>query len=259
MTTKLTLLVLLLSGLVPTWAQEKAEPQTVDLSKIEAKRFMQLVRYPNFLDSWAHLKGTAHHKSKGKNFSVPIELRARFRKDEWRMQVVVNSAERYLVRQVPKDGIFGTTQICQKKAPAGGVKIQDLMIRPSDLTLAFLYWPLKQEMKPDTYKTIKCRVMELQHKKSGELARVWIAVEYLFPVRVQWFKANAKEPFRQLEFKGTKPIKSSTNKDRKLHMVQEVVIRNPGWKTRVKFTSIKGDEVTAKTPEPKGLMLPTTD
>ena len=37
---------------------------------------------------------------------------------------------------------------------------------------------------------------ELQHKKSGELARVWIAVEYLFPVRVQWFKANAKEPFR---------------------------------------------------------------
>ncbi len=237
MTTKLTLLVLLLSGLVPTWAQKKAEPQTVDLSKIEAKRFMQLVRYPNFLDSWAHLKGTAHHKSKGKNFSVPIELRARFRKDD----------------------IFGTTQICQKKAPAGGVKIQDLMIRPSDLTLAFLYWPLKQEMKPDTYKTIKCRVMELQHKKSGELARVWIAVEYLFPVRVQWFKANAKEPFRQLEFKGTKPIKSSTNKDRKLHMVQEVVIRNPGWKTRVKFTSIKGDEVTAKTPEPKGLMLPTTD
>lgn len=233
---------------------DKDEPDPPDGAEMPVNKFLEYVRYPVFLNSWARLDGVAEHKSKGRRIEVPISLRARFKRNDWRMQIVIDGGECWLVRQIPADGVLGTTSIQQQDAPEDKVGLRDLMIRPADLTLGFLYWPFVRELDKDRLKTVLCRVLELQHK-SGEKVRIWISTKYFFPLRVQWFKPGAKEPYRRLDFKGTTKIKSSVNEDREIVLVKEVTVKNPGWKTRIRFSKREGDEVTPQMPPPKDLFV----
>ncbi len=218
--------------------------------------FLRIVRYPRFLNWWAKLEGAVVHKAGGKKLKLPIELRARFQKTGWKMRVILNHSESYLVRQVPEDGLFGTTVIQQAPAKEGEKSLRDLMIRPGDITLSFLYWDFDQELKPKTVKTVACRVLELKHEAAKEFVRAWISTKYFFPIRVHWFKAGAAKPYRRLDFKGMHKLRSSADKKQTIMMVKEVVISNPGWKTQVKFGKFRGDQVTPQAPAPKDLFGP---
>jgi hypothetical protein len=253
--TAIAALGLLAAGPAP--AQEAAKEAVLDGKTMPVKEFLEIVQYPRMLESWARLDGTVYHKSKGKDLKVPIELRARFTEKEWRMQIIVNNAERYLVRQIPADGVVGTSVIEEQPAPKDGVSLASLMLRPSDITLSFLYWDFDQELEPEHVSTMSCRVLQLKHPKTGETVRAWIATEFFFPLRVAWYAPKATEPYRQLDFKGTQKITSSVDPKHQFVMVNEVTITNPGWKTRVVFDQVKGDEVTGKLPEPKDLFIKT--
>ncbi len=244
------------AGQSKTTKPETGKRKPLDGNTMTAKQFLSVVRYPQFINSWARLEGQIHHVSKGKRLKRKIEIRARLRPKEWRMQVILEGGERHLVRQIPADGLVGTTSIKQQDAGPGAATLQDFLIRPSDLTLSFLYWNFDKELEGDRLKTQKCRVLQLKHP-GGEQVRIWVTVKYFFPLRVQWFREDNAKPFRQLDFKAGKAIKSSVNKDTEFYLIQEAVITGPdnGWKTRVKFKDTTGDEVTDQAPAPKDLFV----
>ncbi len=72
----------------------------------------------------------------------------------------------------------------------------------------------------------------------------------LFPIgKTEWYKADATEPYRTLEFKEFKEI----IKD--LYVITGLRIQNKGWKTEVRFTKNTMGEVDAENPVPDDLFL----
>ncbi len=229
--------------------------ESVDGRKLDPQTFLSIVRYPNIVNSWVKLKGRIFHKSAKGHQKMPVELRGRFQKDSWRMQLIINEHERWFIRQSFADGEFGTSKILQKEAAEGDLKLADMMIRPEDITLSFLYWDFQKEEEPETVSLQHCRVMLLKHPRSDEHVRIWIASKYFFPIKVQWIKDADAESHRELQFKGFHRFKPKSNKDREFGLVKEVTIRGDGWKTKLEFEDIEGDEVSKDNPPPADLFL----
>mgnify|MGYP006300140865 CR=1 FL=1 len=117
------------AGQSKTTKPETGKRKPLDGNTMTAKQFLSVVRYPQFINSWARLEGQIHHVSKGKRLKRKIEIRARLRPKEWRMQVILEGGERHLVRQIPADGLVGTTSIKQQDAGPGAATLQDFLIR----------------------------------------------------------------------------------------------------------------------------------
>ncbi|MFT5127000.1 MAG: hypothetical protein ACI8W8_000599 [Rhodothermales bacterium] len=210
--------------------------------------FLQAVRHPPLAESWAIMQGTIRHKAKGakKTQTLPIALRMRLSPARIFAQLI-SGDERYLIGQNFADGLHGTSVIPEQRAPEGATTLADVGIRPSDMTLSFLYWEFVDEREADRVGGRACRVVSLAHIEAREHVKVWISKEFRFPLRVHWFKADAKEPYRQLEFAGFEKIDNTW-------IVKEVDIRNTGWKTEVLFSNNILHHVNDK-PVPDDLFL----
>jgi len=220
--------------------------------------FLAVARYPQFLNAWARMRGTVYHQAGERDVKVPIELRARFMGTGWKMQVVLNDTERWGVWQFPADGRNGIGATCERPAPAGGVSLASLMIPPADIALAFLYYDFERELDSETVSTRHCRVLQLADVAAKVRVRVWIDTEAFFPLRVQEFRLNENQPYLQLDFKGMVEVKSTVNPKTKLCLIDEVLISNPGWKTRIRFdkAGVSGDEINDTHPAPADLFVP---
>jgi hypothetical protein len=181
-----------------------------------------------------------------KTQSLPIALRLRLSPVRIFAQLI-SGEERYLIGQNFADGLHGTSVIPERKAPEGVMTLADAGLRPSDMTLSFLYWTFVDELENDRVGGRKCRVVSLAHADAREHVKVWISKEFRFPLRVHWFKADSKEPYRELEFAGFEKIDNTW-------IVKEVDIRNAGWKTEVLFSDNVLHHVGDK-PVPDNLFL----
>ena len=210
-------------------------------------QFLETVRHPPLAESWAIMQGKVRHKAKGKKtVSFPIALRLRLSPVRIFAQLI-SGDERYLIGQNFSDGLHGTSVIPEKKAGEGVMTLADAGIRPSDMTLSFLYWTFVDEFESDRVGGRACRVVSLAHVDAREHVKVWISKEFRFPLRVHWYKENATEPYRQLEFAGFEKIDNTW-------IVKEVDIRNAGWKTEVLFSDNILHHVSDK-PVPDDLFL----
>lgn len=245
-------LALLCSLLLVTAAQEPAavppSSATDPTKDLSAVAFLKLVRRPPVQDSWARLRGEVTAQAEGKTVKLPIDFRARFAPDLLRAQVQLNDHERYIVQQVFADGMAGTSVITEQEPLAGARSLADVGLRPGDLTLSFLYWDFMAELEPATIRGQDCRIFRLQHPQAKEQAVVAIATRFLFPLRVEWYQANAKEPYRRLEFTNFK-------RDDDVWIVNEAVISNTGWRTKVLFSEVEIHRITAGAPPPADLFL----
>ena len=220
------LLVLLLFA---NFAQAEDEP---------IEQFLQTVRHPPLAESWAILQGKIRHKARGqKTQTLPIALRLRLSPARIFAQLI-SGEERYLVGQNFADGLHGTSVIPERKAPEGSMTLADAGLRPSDMTLSFLYWDFVDELESDRVGGRSCRVVSLAHAEAREHVKVWISKEFRFALRVHWFKAGAEESYRQLEFAGFEKIDNTW-------IVKEVDIRNADWKTQVlaRLESLSDDDL----------------
>ena len=140
--------------------------------------------------------------------------------------------------QLPKD--------IKAKLPLYGIDI-------SDLTLGFMYKDLLREEKPESVKTLNCRVFMLKGLKEGETARIFISTEYFFPLKVQWFRRDpAKYPgekyWRMLEIASVKKAPDSD-----FYLIPKLEISGPDWMTMINFTERAAGY--AKDGMPKDLFL----
>jgi hypothetical protein len=211
------------------------------------EQFLASVRHPPLAESWAIMQGKIRHKAKGeKTQTLDIALRLRLSPVRIFAQLV-SGEERYLIGQNFADGLHGTSVIPEKRAPEGSLTLADVGIRPSDMTLSFLYWKFVDEFENDRVGGRNCRVVSLAHADAHEHVKVWISKEFRFPLRVHWYKEKGSEPYRQLEFSGFEKIDNTW-------IVKEVDIRNAGWKTEVLFSDNILHHVSDK-PVPDDLFL----
>ena len=204
-----------------------------DWTDADTARLVAGMRNPPLADSWAIMEGQIEHKARGKKtIRLPISFRARFMPERSLGQLIFNEQERYLIGQSFADKAEGTSVIPQKEAVEGDTSLADVGIRPSDITLSFLYWDFVADRGEDRLKTQPCRIIELQHPGGQDKARVWVSIKHQFPLQVQWYTADSDKPYRELEI-------SKLKKVNEVWIISQVKISNPGWKTAIKFKDIE--------------------
>ena len=79
------------------------------------------------------------------------------------------------------------------------IALHDIGIRPGDLSFSFLYWSFISEDEQERLKGQLCRVVRLGDPKTQEQVKLWLSVQYLIPLKVQWFHQKEQIPHRELE------------------------------------------------------------
>jgi len=195
--------------------------------------FLAYMRQPPIELSWGIFEGTVSHKRDGKRHKkMPVELRVRFSSERVSAQVIFNDDQVYMVGQNFLDGLEGTTVHEQRAAQSGAVTLADRGIRPSDLTLSFLYWDFVEELDREKFGGRVCRVVRLRNPQTDETAKVWVSRKYIFPMAVEWFAGERENPYRRLEFKDLKKIND-------VYVINRIAISNAGWRTIVQFKKIQ--------------------
>ena len=121
-----------------------------------------------------------------------------------------------------------------------------LGFRIGDLTMDFLSYPVVAEEAAESYKTLNCRKLVLRSPEN-KLVRVWIASEYLFPMRAEFFgeaaagKLNCK-PERILEITGFEKVSN-------YYVATDIALYSNAFRSRIAFkncTADKSDSPQAK-------------
>ncbi len=190
--------------------------------------FLNRARNPQSFSSYAMLEGEAQHRRRGEDpESAPIYFGIILQPERMTGQIVVDGKEGYLLGQARTGGAASQSVVPQ--GDAAGNRLGRMGIRPSDLTMSFLYYPAEKELAPETVRTVPCRVVELLAPEGDERVRVYIARDHYFPLRAEFFRPDAPEtPYRTLEV-------NNFEKQNELYYVSELGLFGPGWRTRILF------------------------
>lgn len=217
---------LLMAGMACVFGAEEAERE---LTSVE---FISVVRNPPGRECWAKMDGKATHKRDGsKTVSAPVHLGILFTPKRTVAQVKFKN-EIYNIGQSYGNPPTSTTEsILEDDKPQIGV----FGIRPEDLTMGFIYWPVKVENEKESALGQSCRVFTMVSPAKDETAKVYISEEYFFPLKVEWSKLSedgksAEAPFRTLEI-------TSFKKEKDFWLVNSLGIFGPGWRTKIEFES----------------------
>ena len=207
--------------------------EKIDPMKLTSEQFLKIVRHVPGQETWAKMEGTASHKRENsRRIKAPIRVGIRFTPTRIVAQLVFNKNEQYNLGQTFDPPVSTqTSQIppgVKPKLPLYGIDI-------SDLTLGFLYQDLVREEKPQSVKTLSCRVFVLKGAKAGEVARVFISTDYFFPMKVQWYRADPGgnvegTPWRALEIASVKKAPDSD-----FYLIPKLEISGPDWSTMINF------------------------
>ena len=223
---KIFLFVLTVLLCVVAGAEEK--------SALSSEQFVKVVRTPPGRESWGLLEGTASHRRRGSaTVEAPLRFSVIFTKARTIAQIVFNGKEIYDVAQSylpPFAGSIDTRDLQKEKT------LTDFGLRPEDLTMNFIFWPLKKELERESVKTIDCRVMVFESPTGKESVKVFISAAHFFPLKVEWYNVPADrisgDAFRTLEV-------TSFKKSGELWVLGSFSIYGPGWRTSVKFPETK--------------------
>ena len=219
------------------------EGKVPDPARINAERFLRMARRAPAGDSWAKMEGTATHRRSGSGtVKDTIRVGIRFTPKRVIAQLVFAGNEYYEMGQT-----FDTPPVFTQETDVPDkdkTRLSLYGILPSDLTLGFLYRDLVREEKPESVKTIDCRVFVLTGGEN-DFVRVWLSTDYYFPLKVHWFRTLPDEktkPYRELELGGVK-------KENDFYVIQELFLFGQDWRTRVEFDKREAGRVEeAKAP-----------
>jgi len=223
---RILLSLLLVLFCTATYAEEKPA--------LTPEQFVKIVRTPPGRESWGLLEGVASHRRRGSaTAEAPLRFSVIFTKARTIAQIVFNNKEVYDVAQSYLPPFAGSidTRDLQK-----GKSLKDFGLRPEDLTMNFIFWPLKKELKRESIKTVDCRVMVFESPTGKESVKVFISAGHFFPLKVEWYNVPADrisgDAFRTLEV-------NSFKKSGELWVLGSFSIYGPGWRTSVKFPETK--------------------
>ena len=201
---------------------------------LSAEQFVNVVRTPSGRESWGILEGKASHRRRGAStVEAPIRFSVLFTRSRTIAQIVFNGNEIYDVAQSYTAPFASSIDM---REPGGRQSLNDFGLRPEDLTMNFIFWPLKRELEPDSVRGVACRVMIFESPAGKESVKVYIARDYYSPMKVEWFNVPAAKisgrAFRTLEV-------TSFRKSGDLWVVGALSLFGPGWRTVVDFPDSK--------------------
>lgn len=198
--------------------------------QISSQQFLDKARRNHPVDTWGILEGEVSHKRRGsETITAPIKFAVRFTPSRVLAKITINKDETYTVGQP-----YSETQP-SVIADEGSLALSSLAnygLRPEDLTMTFLYWKFKEELKPTSVKGMDCRVFLLENPETKEEVKVYIGANYFYPIEIEWFRPEEKVAYRTCMINSFK----ETNK---LWTPDSFTLTGPGWRTNVDFGSAK--------------------
>jgi len=227
-----TTLIFILS-LAPTmaWADED-KPQS-SLEELPAEMFLREVRQPLRQHAWAEVEGRLIHLAHGKKRKGTLRIRITFSPQSLHAQIALNKRNVYGFEQI-HDAPQGEKMKLDLPDDEVDPGLFDFGIQPEDLTFAFIYWDLLEELPGTSFHRRKCRVFKLAHPNPEKgTVNVSFSASHGFPLKAEWFRRDEKTFWRELELKGAK------KHGKGLWFVKEAKIQGDGWKTQVRFEHVE--------------------
>ena len=209
-----------------------------------SETFLNLVRSRSAAqNSFADLEGTLTHlkRNQGGARRYPVRFLIRFGREKVQAKLFLNKNEEHYFEQKHNDRQSIRTSADVKD---GGL-LEKMGFRIGDLTMEFLNYPVVGEEKPDTYKTLKCRILVLRSPEN-KLVKVWIASEYLFPMRAEFFGKSVEgqlncKPERILEITGFEKVGD-------YYVASDIALLSHDFRSRIAFkncTAVNADDPRA--------------
>lgn len=213
--------------------------------RLSAEELLAIARKPKAsVGNWASLEGEARHRRSGQSAeTMPVYLGIWFTPDRALAQLIVDGTEGYIIGQdFDASGRGGSTTPMGKYPEP---KLARFGLRPGDLTLSFIYWPLVRELDSSRVRGLACRDMMFESPSwSGihEWVRCSISEEYGYPLRAEWYASPedcvaGSDPLRTLEVSSFRSEKTVDGEE--LWVVGELKLSGSGWRTIVTFDDAK--------------------
>ena len=215
----------------------------VSADDLSTEDFMARVRSDRSVETYAKLTGVLQHKRLNeKAISLPLYVGLIIQKNISTGQLVLDD-EFYLIGQSQAPGT--KTVLPMQKTTE---KLDNSGLQASDLTLSFIYDPiLKEEEKTRLRGVISCRVIRFKSTERDEEIRVFIAENYFFPLKAEFFKPGEDKPYRVLEI-------VSFEQKNNLYYASTIRLEGPGWRTRIDFDTEKADLGVYNRQDPPDIM-----
>lgn len=127
--------------------------------KLPLDEFMQRVRHPNPMATYAALDGRIQHRRSGEAAkSETLYFAVILQPERMTGQIIIGGREGYLIGQTRKTGDSETSVIPMRGTAEENKLLGYMGVRPSDLTMSFLFYPVLKELG-------------LRHGQGGRLPR----------------------------------------------------------------------------------------
>ncbi len=198
-------------------------------AELSAEDFLERVRHPYATESYANLKGIIQHRpSGGRMETLPVVLTVRIRSGGVRSELLINGEEGYRITQDFSGAAhvepFGSALRPNPFAGRFG-------IRPTDLTMSFLFYRLVREESGTLVKGVPCRLLLLEAPDKGEAVRVYAARRHFFPLKAEFYASMetlSRDPVRTLET-------GSFRKKNELYYAEILNLYGTDWRSRIYF------------------------
>ena len=209
---------LLTAALLAAWPLMAEEEES-------AAHFLERVRTRQQAETRGELEGTLQHLRKGGRMEeYPCVLTVRLGAAGARARMSVDG--RAPVELPEPAGTKADEASSAALLARCGVRLGDLM-------MDFLQYRLTGEAPAETVRAVPCRVLELAAPDGSERAQVYIARDYLFPLKAVFFtEAGGDEPARTLEI-------ASFKQQNGLYYAELINLRGPEWRSRVTFRKVR--------------------
>ena len=208
-----------------------------ETKKYSSQEFLNITRRARPTKTWAILMGSVSNKRRGLSTINKADIKVGMRFANTRMLSKITIKEKDLIESYtvgqPYDGTPASI-IASNDEKNDIALLGDFGLRPEDLTMTFLYWKFKKELKNVSVKGFDCRVFELINPETKEIVKVYISSEYFYPIKVEWLKTGQKTPYRNV-------VISSFETKGNLGAPSELNLYGPGWRTKVDFSKIRLD------------------
>ncbi|MBO5763344.1 MAG: hypothetical protein J6R85_05680 [Lentisphaeria bacterium] len=198
--------------------------------------FLNRARYQNRAETYGKLDGTLQYRKKGAAMEEhTFYLGILIRRSSTDAQLLIDGREGSLIHQAVNAAGQAESLITPIAPAKDQVSVlQRIGLKPTDLTLGFLFYNPVKELPKTRNRGISCRVLLLAAPDKGEIARVTLAEEYYFPLKVEFFadQTSAENP-------GAAPLRTleiaSFKKSNELYYAELINLTGKDWRSRVTF------------------------
>jgi hypothetical protein len=216
--------------------------QTEKSDLIPAKDFLSNLRSSYRVGTWVDMRGNIDHKRRlksGNYKSAQAKIKVSILYTKLQAVAMIKLAEKDLnstdneIYKVGQPYSGDPASIIASNLQDASM-IGDFGISPGDFAMTFLFWDLANvdQNQIDSVKGLKCRILNLINPNTKGTVKIYASIDYLFPLKVEWFKPEQTAPYR------TMVIESFKLEDN-LGAPNDFLITGPGWKTRVNFDNVK--------------------